>query len=156
MTKLVSPKIFAGVTEDGLDAWHLAVGPTILLLMLVRLVWRMTHRPPPAPSDLAPALQLLSRVTHWSFYGLLIAIPVLGWLSASGFGARPTLMFLFHLPAIAPANERSAEAWGTVHGLLAWALAGVIALHVSGALWHGLALGDGVFSRMMPGRPAGK
>ena len=39
-TKLVSPGTFAGVTKDGLDAWHVAVGPTILLLMLVRWGWR--------------------------------------------------------------------------------------------------------------------
>lgn len=157
VTKLVSPGTFAGVTEDGLNAWHLAVGPTILLLMLFRFGWRLTHRPPPPPADLPRPLQLLSRLTHWAFYGLLIVIPILGWFSASGFGARPTVMFLFHLPAIAPANERAAESWGSVHGLLAWVLMAVIALHVSGAFWHGLARDDGVFSRMMPGggtRPA--
>ena len=156
VTKLVSPQSFAGVTEDGLNAWHLAVGPTILLLMLARLCWRLTHRPPPPPTDIAPALQWLSRLTHWSFYGLLIAIPILGWVSASGFGAHPTLMFLFKLPLIAPANERAAEAWGAVHGLLAWLLLAVIGLHVAAASWHGLARDDGVFARMMPGRGAGK
>ena len=155
VTKLISPGSFAGVSEDGLNAWHLAFGPTILLLMLVRFGWRLTHRPPAPPSDIAPSLQLLSRLTHWSFYALLIVIPILGWFSASGFGAHPTLMFLFKLPLIAPANERAAEAWGAVHGWLAWLLLAVIGLHVAAASWHGLARDDGVFARMMPGR-AGK
>lgn len=155
-TKLVTPKSFAGVTQDGLDAWHLAVGPTILLLMLIRLGWRLTHRPPAPPDDIAAALQVLSRLTHWAFYALLIAIPVLGWVSASKFGARPSLMFLFKLPLIAPANERSAEAWGAIHGWLAWLLLAVIALHVAAASWHGLARDDGVFARMMPGGRLGK
>lgn len=155
-TKLVSPKSFAGVTEDGLNAWHLAIGPTILLLMFVRFGWRLTHRPPSPPADLAPALQLVSRLTHWTFYGLLIVIPILGWFSASGFGAHPTVMFLFNLPSIAPANDKAAEAWGNVHGLLAWLLLAVIGLHVAAASWHGLARDDGVFARMMPGGRAGK
>ena len=100
ITKLVSPETFAGVTDDGLDAWHLAVGPTILLLMLARFGWRLTHRPPPPPpKDLLPALQLLSRLTHWLFYGVLIVIPILGWFSASAFGAHPTLLFLFKTSA---------------------------------------------------------
>ena len=156
VTKLVSPDSFAGVTENGLNAWHLAVGPTILLLMLVRFGWRLTHRPPGPPTDIAPALQLLSRLTHWSFYGLLIVIPLLGWFSASAFGAHPTLMFLFRLPLIAARDERAAEDWGSVHAWLAWLLLAVIALHVSAASWHGLARDDGVFARMLPGRRAGQ
>lgn len=151
-TKLVTPEVFAGVTEDGLNAWHLAIGPTVLLLMVFRFGWRLTHRPPPAPADIALPLQLLSRLTHWAFYALLIAIPVLGWISASGFGARPTLMFLTKLPLIAPANERSAEWWGGIHGWLAWGLLAIIGLHVAAACWHGLARDDGVFARMMPGK----
>ena len=156
VTKLVSPKSFAGVTEDGLNAWHLAIGPTILLLMLVRFGWRLSHRPPPPPADLAPTLQLASRLTHWAFYGLLIVIPILGWFSASGFGSHPTVMFLFKLPLIAPADEKAAEAWGNIHGLLAWLLLAVIGLHVAAASWHGLAREDGVFARMMPGTRGGK
>ncbi|MDT7950947.1 MAG: cytochrome b [Acetobacteraceae bacterium] len=152
VTKLISPGTFAGVTENGLNAWHLAVGPTILLVMLLRLAWRLTHTPPPPPQDIAAPLQLLSLATHWAFYGLLIIIPVLGWLSASGYGAHPTLMFLFKLPAIVPTDKGSAEWWGAIHGWLAWLLLAVIALHVSAATWHGLARDDGVFARMMPGR----
>ena len=149
-TKLVSPGSFAGVTEDGLNAWHLAIGPAVLLLMLVRLGWRLVRGAPPAPSGLARPLQLASRATHYAFYALLIVIPVLGWLSASGFKARPSLLFLVKLPLIAPANERTAEWWGGIHGTLAWALLALAALHIAAACWHGMAREDGVFARMMP------
>ena len=57
--------------------------------MLLRLAWRLTHRPPLAPGDLSPGLPLLSRATHWSFYVLLIVLPLLGWVVALGFGATP-------------------------------------------------------------------
>lgn len=153
-TKLVSPKTFAGVTEDGLNAWHVAVGPTILLLMLVRFAWRLTHQPPPPPRDLAPALRLLSRATHWAFYALLIAVPILGWVSASGYGVRPSLLGLIPLPTLAAQSKSLGESVGGVHRVLAWGLLAVIALHICGAMYHALAKEDGVFKRMMPfGRP---
>jgi cytochrome b561 len=151
-TKLIRPGSFPGASEDALNAWHLAIGPTILLLMLIRLGWRLTHTPPPPPQSIAPPLRILSRATHWAFYGLLILIPVLGWVSASGFGVHPMLLGLFALPLIAPHSKSLAEAWGSVHGDLAWALLAVIALHICGALYHLLVKHDGVASRMLPVR----
>lgn len=150
VTKAISPGAFPGATEDALNAWHLAIGPTILLLMLVRLGWRLTHVPPPVPADLATPLQFVARATHWAFYGLLIVIPVLGWVSASGFGARPTILGVVPLPMIAPESKSLAEAWGGVHGVLAWVVLGLIGLHICGALYHLLAKDDGVASRMLP------
>lgn len=49
-------------------------------------------------------------------------------------------------------DKSLAESIGSVHGALAWALLSVIALHVSGALYHALVKQDGVIRRMMPGR----
>lgn len=144
-TKLV-PKSWAN--EDAMDAWHLAVGPTILVLMVLRLAWRLTHRPPPPPADLPGTLQLLSRATHWAFYALLIVLPVLGWMSASGFGARPSVLGVVPLPMLIGAYKDAAEAWGGAHGALAWALLAIIALHVSGALYHAVVKRDGVMRRM--------
>lgn len=153
-TKAIKPGSFAGVTEDTLNAWHLAVGPTILLLMLVRLGWRLTHLPPPAPADMSPVLRMVSRTTHSAFYALLILIPVLGWVSASGFGARPMLLGVVPLPMIAPESKSLAESWGGLHGTLAWIVLALIGLHICGALYHLLAKDDGVVARMLPiGRP---
>ena len=130
------PAGFASLSEGQLNAWHLAVGPTILLLMLLRLAWRLTHRTPPPPSNLTAPLQLLSRTTHWLFYALLVVLPVLGWIAASGYGANVTLLRLVPLPALVGQDKSLAESVGSVHGALAWTLLVVIALHVSGALYH--------------------
>jgi cytochrome b561 len=145
------PAGFASMSEDQLNAWHLAIGPTILLLMLLRLAWRLTHDTPPPPSDLSTPLQLLSRTTHWLFYALLIVLPVLGWIAASGYGAKVTLLRLVPLPGLIGQDKSLAENVGSVHGALAWALLVVIALHVSGALYHALVKRDGVMRRMVPG-----
>jgi len=150
-TELVLPYILPKTAEDGLAAWHLSVGPTILLLMLLRLAWRLTHPPPPPPTDLPPMLRLLSRVTHWLFYVVLIVLPLLGWTAASAYGATPHLLGLIPLPALVAPNKPLAEAVGNAHGILALALLALIALHIAGALYHALVKRDGVMQRMLPG-----
>ena len=144
-----APKSLGG-GSDAIADWHLAIGPTILLLMLLRLLWRLTHRPPPPPTDLPVALRLLSRATHYAFYAILIVLPLLGWTAASGFGATPYLLGLIPLPALIAQNKPLAETIGHVHGALALALLAVIALHVAGALYHALVKQDGVLQRMLP------
>ena len=144
-----APKSLGG-GSDTLTNWHLAVGPTILLLMLLRLLWRLTHRPPPPPADLPVALRLLSRATHYAFYAILIVLPLLGWTAASGFGAPAYLLGFIPLPALISKNKPLADIVGDVHGTLALALLAVIALHVAGALYHGLVKRDGVVQRMLP------
>lgn len=139
------------ISDDTLTAWHLAVGPTILLLMLLRLLWRLTHRPPPAPSDLPAPLRLLSRATHWLFYGILLVLPMLGWTAASAHGSTPYLLGIIPLPALVAKNKAFADTIGGVHGTLAWVLLALIALHVAGALYHALVKHDGVMQRMLPG-----
>ena len=145
------PDGFASLTEKQLDGWHIAIGPAVLLIMLLRLAWRFTHPAPPPPSDLPISLRILSRGTHYLFYAILIVLPVLGWIAASGYGSDVSLLKLVPLPALIAKNKSLAESVGSVHGALAWALLGIIALHVSGALYHGLVKQDGVIRRMIPG-----
>ncbi len=144
-----APKSLGG-GSDALTDWHLAIGPTILLVMLLRLLWRLTHRPPPPPTDLPVALRLLSRATHYAFYAILIVLPLLGWTAASGFGVTPYLLGYIPLPALIAKNKSLADTIGDVHGTLALALLAVIALHVAGALYHRLVKHDGVLQRMLP------
>ena len=136
--------------EDALASWHISIGPSILVLMLLRLLWRLTHRPPPPPADLPPGLRVLSRATHWAFYVILIVLPLLGWVAASGFGATPRLFGLIPLPALIAKDKPTAEAVGDVHGAVAWLLLAVLALHVAGALYHVAVKRDGVIRRMLP------
>jgi cytochrome b561 len=151
-TEFVLPYLLPKSAEDGITAWHLAVGPTILLVMLLRLAWRLSHPPPPPPADLPPALRLLSRATHWAFYAVLIVLPVLGWVAASAYGATPYLLGVIPLPALVTPNKVLGEAVGQVHGTVALGLLALIALHVTGALYHALVKQDGVLQRMTTGQ----
>lgn len=146
-TKLIGTSSFS---EAQLNAWHLAVGPTIGFLMILRLLWRLSHRYPPPPADLALPLRVLAGATHWAFYVLLIGLPVIGWFAASAYGVTPYLFGVIPLPALLPHDDTVGEAIGRVHGAFAWVLLALAGLHVCGALYHAAVKQDGVFSRMLP------
>lgn len=148
---LILPSALPKSAQDAVSAWHVSVGPTILFVMLLRLAWRLTHPPPPAPADLSPPVRLLARGTHWAFYVILIVLPLLGWTAASAYGVTPYLFGLIPLPKLVGPDKAFAEQVGHVHGAVALLLLALIALHVSGALYHALVKRDGVIRRMLPG-----
>jgi cytochrome b561 len=113
---------------------HKSIGLTVLVLTLVRLAWRLTHRPPPLPEVMPAWEKLAARATHWGFYVLTLALPLTGWLYVSaGWSihtdeslAVPTRWFglfevphLFNLPHAS--NDVRAETAGaalTAHAYL--------------------------------------
>lgn len=147
LTELL-PLVLPASYEDAFVGWHVSIGPTILLLMLLRLGWRLANPAPAAPRDLPPVLQVVSRATHWLFYAVLIVLPTLGWIAASAYGLTATLFGFIPLPALVARNQALGERIGDVHGTIAWALLALIALHVAGALYHAVIKRDGVLQRM--------
>ncbi|MGN7999234.1 YceI family protein [Sphingomonas sp. 22176] len=128
--------------------FHKSVGILILVLSLARLLVRLFVSRPPAEG--VPALKLLASVVHWGLYGVMILGPITGWIIVSTARVKlPTLLFgtipLPHLPLGQAWNE-PAE---TIHGLIGWLLAGLVVLHIAGALRHHL-LRDDLIGRMMP------
>jgi len=151
-TEFVLPYVLP--KEDLSPALHFSIGSTILLVMLPRLAWRLTHPAPPPPATLSPLLRLISRVTHGLLYAILIVLPLLGWTSASASGANVYLLGLIPLPALVAKDKAFAEAVGSVHGAVALTLLALIALHIAGALYHAVVKQDGVIRRMLPDRAA--
>ncbi len=64
-------------------SYHKWIGITILMLVIARVVWRFTHTPPPLPATTPRWEVVVSHITHLALYGLLIAIPLSGWLMSS-------------------------------------------------------------------------
>jgi len=139
--------------------WHKSLGLTVLVLSLLRLVWRLIHRVPPLPEGMSAWQRLAATGTHWLFYTLMIGIPVTGWLmvSASPFGI-PTLYFgLFevpHLPLLSelPRAEKPAVEGDlkSIHEILGYLTIGLLLLHIAAALKHQLVDRDGLLGRMLP------
>lgn len=143
------PDIHRGTAPLGLIAWHLSIGTAILAVIVFRAGWRLTHREPPPPPSLAPALQVISRVTHVTLYGLLIALPLLGWANASARGWALKLFGVIPLPPIAAQGSPVGQSLGDVHQTVAIALLVVVGLHVLGALYHLIIVRDRTVQRML-------
>jgi cytochrome b561 len=130
--------------------WHKWAGVTILALSGLRLLWRLTHRPPPDAA--MPAWQArAAHTTHGLLYALFFAVPLVGWAYSSATGFPVVWFGLLQLPDFVPVDKALAEAIKPWHGNLAWALAALVALHVAGALKHQFVDRDGLLTRMLPG-----
>jgi cytochrome b561 len=135
---------------------HKSIGLTVLVLSILRLVWRLMN-PVPALPPMSDRLRMLARGTHYLFYFLIIAVPLAGWLmvSASPAGA-PTMWFgLFQVPyfdflASLPRVDKGPihENLETVHAVLAYSATALVVLHVAAALYHQFNRHDDVLKRM--------
>lgn len=132
---------------------HKSIGLTVLALTVLRLGWWIGHSPPPLPSDLAPWRSRASRWVHCSFYALLIAVPLTGWLRTSPNVYPLTWFGLGPLPKF-PIEKGSAiaELARGSHELFAWAMFVLLIIHVAAALHHHFRMRDAVLLRMLPSR----
>lgn len=134
---------------------HKAIGLTVLVLSVLRILWRITHRPPPLSSTLKTWEAGLSRAVHSLFYVLIVAVPLMGWALHSAFsGGKPVGVFgLFSYPGLPLAQDKQqGEVFAQIHGTLATVMLALIVLHVAGALKHALIDRDGEMRRMWFGR----
>lgn len=146
----IMPAIHWGTPLGTLIKWHLALGSSLLLLVLFRILWRLTHRPPPPPP--MPAWQRrVAAITHFLLYAALILMPLTGWASASA-RAWPVRAFgILRLPALVPYRAQIGFRLGDVHAdVIYWILLGLITMHVGAALYHRFVKRDSVLDRMLP------
>ena len=135
--------------SETLFALHISIGLTIALLLALRVVWRAANRPAALPANVASWEVKAARLSHLLLYLLMILLPLTGYLGTS-FSGDAVSYFGLPLPGWAAKNESLKEQFFTVHGVIAWALVGLLAVHVLGAFKHLLKDRDGVFERMWP------
>lgn len=129
--------------------WHKWAGITILALSALRLLWRLTHRPPP-DVPMPRWQRTAAHAVHWAMYVLFFAVPLAGWgySSAAGF---PVVWFgVLPLPDWVPVDRTWADALKALHKGAALTLALLVLLHVLAALKHHVVDRDGLLQRMRP------
>jgi len=132
---------------------HKSIGITVFALVLLRIGWRL-YAGAPAPVSGTPSWQArIAASTHVLLYGLLLAMPLSGWLYDSASGLRPFRWFgLVPMPKLAAPGEVLADNAHAAHQWLFWVLVALVALHVAAALHHHLFRNDPTLSRMLPAK----
>jgi cytochrome b561 len=127
---------------------HKTLGALILVVMVVRVINRLTHHPPAWPSTIGALEGKVVGLSEKLLYALLLVQPLIGWAMISAAG-EPVVVFGFlHLPRIAPFNAQLFWVLRQAHSVVAYALMAVIAAHISGVLLHTVALRDRLIERM--------
>ncbi|WP_370635968.1 cytochrome b [Paralcaligenes sp. KSB-10] len=144
----IMPDVHRDTHPDGLIGWHLSIGAALVLVVVLRVLWRFTHQP--LPDHDASWLHLISRVTHFLLYVVLVITPFLGWANASSRGWSIRAFGSVPLPPLAQQGSSVGHFMGDVHGVMAWVLFALICLHVLAAIFHHLVLKDGTLKKMAP------
>jgi cytochrome b561 len=146
------PHIGRNTPVTTLISLHFTFGITIVVVAVVRLVWRATHAEP-GPLEGIPFWHMQSaRLVHWLLYAVLFVVPVLGWMNASWRG-MPIVMFGLELPKLIAARAPGWGWTGDLHTLLAYyVMLTLIGVHIAAALYHYFIRRDRLLQRMLPGR----
>lgn len=130
--------------------WHKWIGLTVLMLTVLRLLWRWRNPPPALPDTITRWERALAPVGHWTLLVLLVAMPISGWLMSSAAGISVIWFGALALPDLVPSDPRLFEALRTAHFVLSRCLIVVVALHIAAVLHHDVLRRDGIFRRMWP------
>ncbi|MEI5999673.1 cytochrome b [Paraburkholderia bengalensis] len=140
---------------------HKSIGITVLGLALLRVLWRVSHRPPPLPREFPSWERMAAHAAHFLLYFLMFALPLSGWMHDSAWKAAathpmhlfgvipfPRIGFIMNLdPAV---KEPLHDQFGALHTYLGYALYALLAMHIGGALKHELIDRHSVLKRMVP------
>jgi cytochrome b561 len=143
--------------------FHKSIGITVLLAAVLRLGWRLAHRPPLLPNSM-PSIERAAAVGgHLMLYLFLFSLPFTGWalVSSSVFNI-PTVLYGFipwpDLPVLSTIDDKApVEATlKIVHAYGAYALIALVGVHAAAALRHHFVIKDDVLLRMLPTLPRGR
>ena len=169
IASLIIVNVALALTADALpDDWirpvidtHKSIGITVLGLGLLRLLWRLTHRPPALPPGYPRWERAGAHLAHGLLYALILALPLSGWMHDSAWkdaATHPMQLFglvpwprIGWIMGIEPAlKETLHDRFGAMHTWFGYALYGLFALHVVGALKHQWMDREPELQRMLP------
>ena len=129
---------------------HADIGYVVLLLMVLRLVWRTTNPTPALPDDSRPWQRIAAGVSHAALYVATFVVIMLGWAHSGARDPNYSSFFgLFNVPQFTTPDRAAAHIYEDRHILVAYVLLGLITLHLAAAAWHHYVRRDRVVVRMV-------
>jgi cytochrome b561 len=155
ITQFVLVQIIEDLPRTSLERFetttlHKSVGITVLLLAIVRLIWRVRSPPPLLPAAMKAWERAVAQVTHWGLYGLMFALPLSGWIWSNSHDFAVSYFGLFELPRLVQESKPLQDVFHEVHEILATLLFALAILHTLAALKHHFFDRDTVLRRMLP------
>jgi cytochrome b561 len=129
---------------------HKTLGFAVLALVLARIAWHIAT-PPPPPLGPRTAAFWAARAAHWTFYVLLIAIPLTGWAGSSATGIDVMIADRWVVPPLVAPSAEGEALWFRLHDILTNVLFSLVVLHILVAIKREME-GDGTLTRMLRGR----
>ena len=162
---LVFLMIFAGIAmtsegfrdiRDELFIFHKGTGAILLVLVLLRVAWRLVRPAPPMPDSVPPVQRRLAHWNHVLLYLLLVVMTMSGYVRVVAGGFPIELLDALGIPPLVPENTDLANRMSVLHKFSVYALMSFIGAHIAAASYHAFIAKDGVARRMWPPiRPGG-
>ncbi len=130
--------------------WHKEYGIMVLMLVCVRLGWRVGNVVPRMPAHIAQFQKFAAHAMHYVLYFLLVAMPLTGWMISSAAGLPVSFFGWFVLPDLVAPSDNLMEWLELIHEWLGYACVAAITLHASAALQHHFYHKDDILRRMLP------
>ena len=129
---------------------HQSVGFAAFLVVLFRIVWRLTHASPALPDEMPRYQKVAATLTHVLLYVTMLALIVTGYIGLAARGRAISIAGLFDLPRVVPLDRMLSVTSQNLHDYGQYLLYALLALHVGAALYHQFVVKDGVLRRMWP------
>ncbi|SDX24878.1 cytochrome b561 [Collimonas sp. OK242] len=144
------PDVGFNTKKITLILYHKEFGLLVIALLAVRLAWRVTHILPQLVAQLPDWQKIAARFVHLSFYALMFALPMTGWLMSSAAGIPVSFLGLFTLPDLLPHDDYLFQRLIDIHKWFAYVLILFIFVHVGAALRHHFVFKDDTLRKMLP------
>lgn len=136
--------------QNTLFIFHKNVGSLLIVLVFARIVYRWRNPPVLQPADMPAWQERIAHLTHIALYAMLIIMPIAGYVRVRAGGFPIELLDALGIPPLVPRSDELASFAKLVHYLGSFAIAGLVAMHIGAASFHGLIKRDGIFTRMWP------
>lgn len=132
-----------------LYGWHKEYGMLLLMLVMLRIVWRIGNIVPLLPASIPRWQKFAAHAVHWLFYIFMFALPITGWLLTSAAGLPVSFFDLFIFPDLISPNENMRILFTEIHQWLSYGFIVTFFMHVGAALKHHFINKDDILRRII-------
>ena len=140
------------ISPDKLElySWHKSIGFILLILVILRLSWRIISSPPPLPNSNPLLYRAIALTIHLLLSVCLIVLPISGWLMSSAAGFKVVVFRTFELPDLIHTSDVLRIILQEIHFIIGIVMLSLISAHIFAFLYHQFYKRDNIINRILP------